>query len=163
MVSYIFEPPHILLVEMTSPHLIFLWCLSLKLTVGLFLCVSLPFLWAWWKVYSWEVEQRCCGKAGRGAGTRLQEVVWALHSALKQTQACGRKDLGSRASWKVKMFCWQIWTVSGTNLVIGMIDRHLVLLPAARCCGKGRGKECEREIAVTATGVKFSHLSLSQP
>ena len=31
MVSHIFEPSHIILVEMISPHLIFLWCLSLKL------------------------------------------------------------------------------------------------------------------------------------
>lgn len=163
MVSHIFEPSHIILVEMTSPHLIFLWCLSLKLTGSLFLCLSLPLLWANWKVYSWEVEQRCGGKAGSGARMRLQEVVCVLHSALQQIQAHGRMDLGSRASWKVTMFCWQIWTVSGKNVVIGMINCHLVLLAAPRCGGKGKDKESGREIAWTTRGVKFSHLSPSQP
>ena len=41
------------------------------------------------------------------------------------------------------------------NIVIGMINCHLVLLPAARCCGKGRDKESGREITWTTRGVSF--------
>lgn len=156
MVFHIFEPSHIILVEMISFHFIFFWCFSLKLLVNLFLCLSLPLLWAKWKVYRWEVEQRARGKAGSSARTHPQEAVcacqWAscLRSALQhlwfeKIQAHWRMDLGSRASWKVEMFCWEIWTVLGKNIVIDMTSCHLVLLPAARCCGQGRDKESGRE------------------
>lgn len=166
MVSHIFEPSHIILVEMTSFHLISLWCFSLKLIVNLFLCLSLPLLWVEWKVYSWEVEQRPRGKAGSSDKTHPQEVVCAhqrascFHSALQhlwfeKIQAQWRMNLGSRAFWKVELLCWQIWTVFGKNIVIGMINCHLVLLPAARCCGKGRDKESGREITWTTRGVSF--------
>lgn len=108
-------------VEMSSLHLVFLWKFLFKI-LGEFISAFLPAtFWARWKVCCWEMKQRPGGKAGSSAKTHWQEAVYAsqgasrCHSALqylrfKEDSGTVEVALSSRASWKVEMLCWQIWT-----------------------------------------------------